>query len=115
MNNLPTRLGKDAFPSEQDLGRLLHNWLDGSQGSNRNRTAGVARQIEADTDMEAISAWLKAKSRKSPHTLRSYQREAYRLMAWSVAFKEKPFFYLVMTLIGVTLPNILPKTLNDLA
>ena len=96
MNNLPTRLGKDAFPSEQDLGRLLHNWLDGSQGSNRNRTAGVARQIEADTDMEAISAWLKAKSRKSPHTLRSYQREAYRLMAWSVAFKEKPFSSLLV-------------------
>ena len=89
-NPYPAPLPKDAFPSEQDLGRLLHTWLDGSQGTNRNRTPGVARQIEADTDIEAIAAWLKAKSRKSFHTQRSYQREAYRLVAWAVSFKEKP-------------------------
>lgn len=89
-NTYPAPLPKDAFPSEQDLGRLLHTWLDGSQGTNRNRTPGVARQIEADTDIEAIAAWLKAKSRKSFHTQRSYQREAYRLVAWAVSFKEKP-------------------------
>ena len=88
MSNYPAPLPKDAFPSEQDLGRLLHTWLDGSQGTNRNRTPGVARQIEADTDLEAIAAWLKAKSRKRTHTQRSYQREAYGLMACR-AFRSK--------------------------
>lgn len=90
MSNLPNTVAKDAFPTHQDFGRLLHNWLDGSEGTNRNRTPGRAKQIAADTDLEAIEAWLKAKSRKSPHTQRSYRREAYRLFAWVVAFKDKP-------------------------
>lgn len=77
-----------AFPKEGDFTRALDPTIDGSQGSNRN-TSNVL-QIPARSDIEAIDSWLKAKKRKSPNTLRSYRREAYRLLAWSVSFKQKP-------------------------
>ena len=86
--NLPTTEAKDAFPTENDLTVALDILLDGSQGANRNPTA--VKQITGNTDLEAIESWLKAKKRKSPNTLRSYRREAYRLLAWSVAFQQKP-------------------------
>ncbi|MDR1229230.1 MAG: tyrosine-type recombinase/integrase [Azoarcus sp.] len=89
--NLPTVIAaKDDFPNNHDLTILLHARLDGSGGSNRNRTPNAARLIGANTDIEAIEAWLKAKKRQSPNTQRAYRREAYRLLAWAVAFKEKP-------------------------
>lgn len=89
--NLPVaRTPSENFPTEQDLTISLHTWLDGSGGSNRNRAPGAVQQIGADTDLKAIETWLKAKKRKSPNTLRSYRREAYRLLAWAVFFKEKP-------------------------
>lgn len=80
----------DNFPTEQDLSITLHAWLDGSNGTNRNQAPGAVQQIAATTDLAAIETWLKAKQRKSANTLRSYRREAYRLLAWSVSFKEKP-------------------------
>ena len=51
MLNYPAPLPKDAFPTEEVLGRILHTRRDGSQGTNCNRSPGVARQIEADTDI----------------------------------------------------------------
>ena len=61
---LPTRLSPD---------------LDGSLGANRGERKSC--QIAASTDIEAICVWL-AEYRDSPHTLRSYQREVSRLLAW---------------------------------
>ena len=77
-SNLPTTEAKDAFPTDTDLTQALDILLDGSQGSNRNPTA--VKQIHGNTDLEAIESWLKAKKRKSLNTLRSYRREAYRLV-----------------------------------
>lgn len=87
--NLPVLTPEDArFPARQDFVVALPTWLDGSEGANRNRQTQC--QFEGDTDLEAIEAWLKTKRRRSPHTLRSYRREAYRLLAWSVAFRQRP-------------------------
>lgn len=80
----------DGGGIEVALSQLLHFSLDGADGTNRNRAAGAVCQIQADNDLEAIEAWLKAKRRRSPNTLRSYRREAYRLLAWAIAFKQKP-------------------------
>lgn len=54
--------------------------LDGSAGINRARD-GV-RQIAAETDIEAVRLWL-AEYAQSPHTLRSYRKEATRLLLWA--------------------------------
>lgn len=90
-DNLPiAKTVRDYFPTDHDLTITLSAGLDGSDGANRNRSPGAVLQINANTDLEAIEVWLKAKKRKSPNTLRSYRREAYRLLAWAVAFKGKP-------------------------
>jgi len=87
-NNLPAPNIGERFPSEHDLVIALPARLDGSEGCNRNRQS--VQQIQANTDLEAIEAWLKTKRRRSPNTQRSYRREAYRLLAWAIAFKQKP-------------------------
>ena len=79
---LPCPTPERRFPDRTGYGKATAHLSDGSQRRNRNRTLGIARQIEA------ISAWLKAKSRKRTHTQRSYQREAYGLMACR-AFRSK--------------------------
>lgn len=61
--------------------------LDGRQGINRGRHS--IRQIAADTDIEAIRLWL-AEYAGSPHTLRSYRKEAVRLLLWSTRTQAKP-------------------------
>lgn len=86
--NLTTISEKEFFPTDTDLTLALDDNLNGSRGTNRNLTA--VKQIQGDTDLEAIESWLTAKKRKSPNTLRSYRREAYRLLAWSVSFLRKP-------------------------
>jgi integrase/recombinase XerC len=55
--------------------------LDGHSGTNR-APSSVPRQIAADTDVAAIGLWL-AEYRSSPHTLRSYHKEATRLLRWA--------------------------------
>lgn len=65
----------------------LPSALDGSNGSNRAQS-GV-RQIAADTDVEAVRLWL-AEYADSPHTLRSYHKEAVRLLVWATSFLGKP-------------------------
>ncbi|MCS6762741.1 MAG: site-specific integrase [Candidatus Protistobacter heckmanni] len=61
--------------------------MDGSQGSNRARS-GV-RQITADTDVEAVRLWL-AEYADSPKTVRSYRKEAVRLLIWATCVLGKP-------------------------
>ncbi|KVS70080.1 tyrosine-type recombinase/integrase [Burkholderia cepacia] len=61
--------------------------LDGRAGTNRARSA--QRQIAADTDLEAVRLWL-AEYAGSPHTLRSYRKEAVRLLIWATRALGKP-------------------------
>ena len=81
---------KGAFPSTPELGLALHSWLDGSNGTNRQRLPGAVQQIAATNDLEAVEAWIDARASENEHTARSYRREAYRLMAWAVSFRSKP-------------------------
>lgn len=61
--------------------------LDGREGTNRAR--GGVRQISADTDVEAVRLWL-TEYADSPHTLRSYRKEAARLLIWATQWRGKP-------------------------
>jgi integrase/recombinase XerC len=82
--------GSDLLPeSSGELlpASILPAALDGSGGSNR-ATSGV-RQTAADTDVEAIRLWL-AEYANSPHTLRSYRKEATRLLVWATQVLHKP-------------------------
>ncbi|OUL72772.1 phage integrase family protein [Paraburkholderia hospita] len=75
-------------------GRLLPPWslgslpatLDGSQGRFRapRETCGLA----ATNDLEAIAAWLGL--HESAHTVRTYRREAERLVLWAVVERRLP-------------------------
>lgn len=81
---------KGNFPSKPELGLALHSWLDGSNGTNRKRAPGAVQQIAATNDLEAVETWIRARGGDNEHTVRSYRREAYRLMAWAVSFLGKP-------------------------
>lgn len=59
--------------------------LDGSNGTNRATGASCPLR----TDIEAITAWLDARS-ASEHTRRAYRREAERLLLWALVEKNKP-------------------------
>jgi len=61
--------------------------LSGVHGSNR-AAAQVPRQIAANDDVAAIGLWL-AEYIDSPHTLRSYRKEAERLLAWATQVRGK--------------------------
>ena len=76
-------------PSEPVLPIVLPIALDGSLGTNRAH--GLHKQIAADTDVEAVRLWL-AEYTASPHTLRSYRKEAVRLLLWTTAplMRSKP-------------------------
>ncbi|MFM0412392.1 MULTISPECIES: tyrosine-type recombinase/integrase [Paraburkholderia] len=73
--------------SEPVLAIVLPAALDGSLGTNR--ASGRHRQIAADTDIEAVRLWL-AEYSASPHTLRSYRKEAVRLLLWATQMLGKP-------------------------
>ncbi len=78
----------DLVPAADSLPAIvLPPALDGSTGSNRAR--GGVRQISADTDVEAVGLWL-AEYAGSPHTLRSYRKEAVRLLIWATRVLGKP-------------------------
>jgi integrase/recombinase XerC len=72
---------------ELDLSLGLPPALDGRNGTNRAR--GGHLQIAADTDVEAVRLWL-AEYAGSPHTLRSYRKEAVRLLLWATRTLGKP-------------------------
>ena len=65
--------------------------FDGSTGSNRGSDL---RQLAADRDTEAISAWL-MQFQSSKSTFDSYRKEAERLLLWSVLQLSKPLSSLV--------------------
>ncbi len=54
-----------------------------------NRAQGGICQLSADTDIDAIRAWLTEYS-GSPHTLRAYRKEAERLHIWATRVARKP-------------------------
>ncbi|MFN7507127.1 MAG: hypothetical protein ACK5Q1_16375 [Limnobacter sp.] len=60
--------------------------FDGSTGVNR---ASGSRQIAANRDVDAISAWL-MQFQASKSTFDSYRKEAERLLLWSVLQLSKP-------------------------
>ncbi|AGG89207.1 MAG: site-specific integrase [Castellaniella sp.] len=62
--------------------------LSGCAGTNR-APANVARQIAANDDVAAIGLWL-AEYHDSPHTFRSYRKEAERLLLWATQIRGKP-------------------------
>ena len=59
--------------------------LDGRAGTNRASTPG---QVGADDDLAAIGLWL-AEFAHSPHTFRSYRKEAVRLVLWATRVRGK--------------------------
>lgn len=81
---------KEIFPTKQDFSIAYHAWLNGSVGRNRTQHARAVQLIEADQDTDAIETWLDTKKAHSQNTQLSYRREAYRLLAWSIWFREKP-------------------------
>lgn len=62
--------------------------LDGSRG--QNRVLGRLCQINASNDMEAINTWLNRYQNKST-TYRAYQKEAERLVLYSLIQLKKAF------------------------
>src|ERR1700733_14581080 len=63
--------------------------LNGESGSNRAATT-ITKQIDADNDLQAIQTWL-LEFMHSPQTLRTYRKEAERLLLWAIIEKRKPF------------------------
>jgi integrase len=61
--------------------------LSGVTGTNR-ALHGVKRQIAANDDVAAIGLWL-AEYHGSPHTFRSYRKEAQRLLLWATQVRSK--------------------------
>lgn len=70
------------------LPQALPPTLSGCAGTNR-ASASVARQIAANDDVAAIGLWL-AEYHDSPHTFRSYRKEAERLLLWATQIRGKP-------------------------
>ena len=66
---------------------FLRAELVGSRGANRSLAARPL--IAATDDLSAIGIWL-AEYRNSPHTLRSYRKEALRLLLWATRTQQKP-------------------------
>jgi site-specific recombinase XerD len=62
--------------------------LDGRSGANR-APADTIKQIAAETDLEAVQAWL-AEFHDSPNTFRNYRKEVERLLLWSFHELGKP-------------------------
>lgn len=61
--------------------------LDGRSGTNRALAPALC-QISAANDAAAIAVWL-AEFAHSPHTFRSYRKEAIRLLCWSTRVRRK--------------------------
>lgn len=63
--------------------------LNGSDGENR-APADKGRATSANTDHEAILAWLQ-KYRSQPRTFENYRKEVMRLLAWTIQTRGKAF------------------------
>ena len=66
---------------------VVREALSGRDGSNRSRAGHC--QIAADTDRDAVLAWL-ARYADSPNTLANSRREAERLLLWATIERGKP-------------------------
>src|SRR3989338_9164851 len=76
------------FPSLQQLPKTLDALqLDGAAGKNREPQERC--QIHAKHDYDAIQCWLNEYRHKET-TFRTYQKEAERLLLWSVYQCQKP-------------------------
>lgn len=73
-----------VFPSLQELSQTL--LLNGEQGINREKQERC--QIRANHDYEAIQCWLNEYKHKQT-TYRTYQKEAERLLLWSLFQRQK--------------------------
>lgn len=74
-------------PALAPLGELVVlDALTGSEGLNRSRSGHC--QISANTDQEAVLAWL-ARHADSPNTLANCRREAERLVLWALTERGK--------------------------
>lgn len=63
--------------------------LNGETGTNRAAIT-VTKQIDGNNDLRAIQTWL-LEFTHSPQTLRTYRKEAERLLLWAIIEKRKPF------------------------
>jgi len=81
---LPTSLLTALAPIET---LVVLDALSGRDGTNRSRSGH--NQIAAETDREAVLAWL-ARYSDSPNTLANSRREAERLLLWAVVERGKP-------------------------
>ncbi len=79
--------GAGGVPIRPLADTVIPEPLSGRQGDNR--AAAARRQIDAETDREALSCFL-AEYDRSPGTARIYQRECERLMLWSLHECGKP-------------------------
>ncbi len=77
-----------ALPVPVPLEKLtLPPELDGRMGSNRSYRGSA--QIRAQTDLDAVSAWLSRFNHKA-HTFSSYRKEAERLLLWAIVERGLP-------------------------
>ncbi|CAG9184435.1 tyrosine-type recombinase/integrase [Cupriavidus pampae] len=77
-----------APPSLDEIAkRGLPVELSGRDGSNRAKNS--VRQIEADTDIDAIHTWL-AEYPPTSSTFRAYRKEAQRFYCWVIGIAGKP-------------------------
>ena len=80
LKGLPVEYEVEALARRQGLLVAL--------GENRSSLQGAPCQIAAGNDLEAIECWLATID--NPNTHRAYRKEAYRLLLWSISFREKP-------------------------
>ncbi|RYY74592.1 MAG: hypothetical protein EOO52_13590 [Gammaproteobacteria bacterium] len=85
-SSYPVHQPEDAI--RHAIAGKLETRLNGSTGRFRNHFHDALSRSK--TDAEAIRAWLANRGHRSPHTLRRYEREAFRLLAWAVFEQDKP-------------------------
>ncbi len=69
------------------LPQVLPLALSGCVGTNR-APSNLTKQIAANDDVAAIGLWL-TEYHDSPHTFRSYRKEAERLLLWATQVRGK--------------------------
>lgn len=82
-----THLLTTVLPTSQGMDMPATSVLDGRDGTNRAR--GRQAQIAAETDIEALHAWL-MRFAATKTTFDNYRREAERLMLWARLQRHKP-------------------------
>ena len=68
---------------------MVQTALNGSQGVFRNPNKQMAL-VSADNDYAAIQSWIEAVGKRSESTKRAYEKEATRILAWSIIELGKP-------------------------